>query len=344
MFRAGIAGATGYTGYELVQLIHRHPQMQVAWLTSENSAGGKFSDVHAVPWPYPLISLEDAMQQTGEVDVVFLCLPHAASIEPVKAFQATGVRVIDLSADFRLIDPAIYTRWYKTPHTAPELLSQFVYGLSEVYREQIVGATLIANPGCYPTSVNLGLYPLAKAGWLGEKVIIDSKSGVSGAGRKVALMYNFVEAHDNLTPYNIGHRHRHIAEMEQVLNNVRVDRGPSRFIFSPHLLPVNRGMLSTMYVTVPQGVTEAEVRELFTEAYTNEPFIHLLPAGQIASLRHTTNTNRCAISITPVDPAQPDGTDYIIVTTIDNLLKGASGQAIQNFNIAVGLEETLGLL
>jgi len=344
MFRAGIAGATGYTGYELVQLIHRHPQMQVAWLTSENSAGGKFSDVHAVPWPYPLISLEDAMQQTGEVDVVFLCLPHAASIEPVKAFQATGVRVIDLSADFRLVDPAIYTRWYKTPHTAPELLSQFVYGLSEVYREQIVGATLIANPGCYPTSVNLGLYPLAKAGWLGEKVIIDSKSGVSGSGRKVALMYNFVEAHDNLTPYNIGHRHRHIAEMEQVLNNVRVDRGPSRFIFSPHLLPVNRGMLSTMYVTVPQGVTEAEVRELFTEAYTNEPFIHLLPAGQIASLRHTTNTNRCAISITPVDPAQPDGTDYIIVTTIDNLLKGASGQAIQNFNIAVGLEETLGLL
>ena len=210
MFRAGIAGATGYTGYELVQLIHRHPHMQVAWLTSENSAGGKFSDVHAVPWPYPLISLEEAMQRTGEVDVVFLCLPHAASIEPVKAFQATGVRVIDLSADFRLIDPAIYTRWYKTPHTAPELLSQFVYGLSEVYREQIVGATLIANPGCYPTSVNLGLYPLAKAGWLGEKVIIDSKSGVSGAGRKVALMYNFVEAHDNLTPYNIGHRHRHV--------------------------------------------------------------------------------------------------------------------------------------
>ena len=344
MFRAGIAGATGYTGYELVQLIHRHPHMQVSWLTSENSAGGKFSDVHAVPWPYPLISLEEAMQRTGEVDVVFLCLPHAASIEPVKAFQATGVRVIDLSADFRLIDPAIYTRWYKTPHTAPELLSQFVYGLSEVYREQIVGATLIANPGCYPTSVNLGLYPLAKAGWLGEKVIIDSKSGVSGAGRKVALMYNFVEAHDNLTPYNIGHRHRHIAEMEQVLNNVRVDRGPSRFIFSPHLLPVNRGMLSTMYVNVPQGVTETEVRELFTEAYTNEPFIHLLPAGQMASLRHTTNTNRCAISITPVDPAQPDGTDYIIVTTIDNLLKGASGQAIQNFNIAVGLEETLGLL
>jgi len=344
MFRAGIAGATGYTGYELVQLIHRHPQMQVAWLTSENSAGGNFSDVHAVPWSYPLINLEEAMRRTGEVDVVFLCLPHAASIEPVKAFQATGVRVIDLSADFRLLDPTIYTRWYKTPHTAPELLSQFVYGLSEIYRTQIAGATLIANPGCYPTSVNLGLYPLAKAGWLGEKVIIDSKSGVSGAGRKVALMYNFVEAHDNLTPYNIGHRHRHIAEMEQVLNNVRVDRGPSRFIFSPHLLPVNRGMMSTMYVTVPEGVTETEVREVFTQAYTGEPFIHLLPAGQMASLRHTTNTNRCAISITAVDPAQPDGTDYIIVTTIDNLLKGASGQAIQNFNIAVGLEETLGLL
>ena len=199
MYKGGVAGATGYTGFELIQLIHRHPQLAIGWLTSENSAGSSVADVHPVPWDYPLISLDEAVERAGEVDVVFLCLPHAASIGPVKRFQEAGVRVIDLSADFRLLDQKIYERWYKTQHTAPELLNQFVYGLSEVYRPQIQGAGLIANPGCYPTSVNLGLYPLAKAGWLNKKVIIDSKSGVSGAGRKLALTYHFVEAHDNMT-------------------------------------------------------------------------------------------------------------------------------------------------
>lgn len=343
MYKAGIAGATGYTGYELIQLIHRHPHMEIGWVTSESSVGNTVADVHAVPWNYPLISLDEAVARADEVDVVFLCLPHAASIGPVKRFQAAGVRVVDLSADFRLTDQKIYERWYKTPHTAPELLDQFVYGLCELYRDQIKDAALIANPGCYPTSVNLGLYPLAKAGWLSQKVIIDSKSGVSGAGRKAALPYQFVEAHDNMTPYNIGYRHRHIAEMEQVLNHAGSNGAAYKFVFSPHLLPVNRGILSTIYVSVPAGVTEAQVRELYAEEYAGEPFIHLLPAGQQASLRHTTNTNRCAISITPADPSEPDGADYIIVATLDNLLKGASGQAIQNFNIAVGLDETLGL-
>ncbi|RIK43447.1 MAG: N-acetyl-gamma-glutamyl-phosphate reductase [Chloroflexi bacterium] len=344
MYKAGIAGATGYTGYELIQLIHRHPELEVGWLTSESSAGSTIADIHAAPWEYPLISLDEAVERASEVDVVFLCLPHAASIGPVKHFQEAGVRVIDLSADFRLLDRQIYERWYKTEHTAPELLAQFVYGLCEVYREQIKGAGLIANPGCYPTSVNLGLYPLAKAGWLSKKVIVDSKSGVSGAGRKTALPYQFVEAHDNLSPYNIGVRHRHIAEMEQVLNHANGASEPHKFIFSPHLLPVNRGILSTIYVSIPAGVTETQVRELYAEEYAGEPFIHLLPAGQQATLRHTTHTNRCAISITPADPGEPNGNDYIIVATLDNLLKGASGQAIQNFNIATGLEETMGLL
>ena len=343
MFRAGIAGATGYTGIELVQLIHRHPQMEIGWVTSESSVGKPLSEVHAVPFNYPLISLEEGMKRAADVDVVFLCLPHAASIEPVRAFQATGVRVIDLSADFRLTDVAIYEKWYHTEHTAPDLLEQFVYGLCEINREQIKGARLISNPGCYPTSVNLGLYPLAKAGWLSDRVIVDSKSGVSGAGRQSKVAYSYVEVNENFLPYNIGVRHRHIAEMEQVLNRVNGQHN-HKFIFSPHLLPVNRGILSTMYVSVPEGVTEQMIRDLYTETYTGEPFIHLLPAGQIASLRHTTNTNRVAISITPTDPAEPDGTDYIIVATLDNLVKGASGQAIQNFNIAAGIEETAGLL
>lgn len=342
MLRVGVAGATGYSGLELVKLIHRHPELTVGWLTSENSAGKRFSDVHAAPYDYPLINLADAMQRADGVDVVFLCLPHAASIEPVRAFQATGVRVIDLSADFRLTDPAIYERWYHTDHTAPDLMQQFVYGLCEVNREEIRGARLIANPGCYPTSVNLGLYPLAKAGWLSPKVIVDSKSGVSGAGRQSKVQYSYVEVNENLSPYNIGVRHRHIAEMEQVLNHVNGQQ-QHRFIFTPHLLPVNQGILSTMYVSVPEGVTEQEVRDLYTETYANEPFVYVLPAGQIASLRHTVNTNYVAISITPTDPTQPDGPDYIIVATLDNLIKGASGQAIQNLNIATGMEETMGL-
>jgi len=344
MYKAGIAGATGYTGIELVQLIHRHPHLEIGWVTSESKAGSTLSEVHAVPWNYPLISLEEGIARANEVDVVFLCLPHAASIEPVRAFQAQGVRIIDLSADFRLADQHIYKQWYHTEHTAPELLSQFVYGLCEIYRDKIKGAQCIANPGCYPTTVNLGLYPLAKAGWLGRQIIVDSKSGTSGAGRKAALPYSYVEVNENFSPYTIGYRHRHIAEMEQVLNQATPTPQGFQFIFSPHLLPVNRGILSTMYINVANGVTEGDIRQLYTETYADEPFIHLLPAGQLASLRHTTHTNRCAISITTANPQTPDDGNYIIVASEDNLIKGASGQAIQNFNIAVGLKETDGLL
>ncbi len=344
MYKAGIAGATGYTGYELIKLIHRHPELEVGWVTSESSAGKTMADLHAVTWGYPLITLAQAMERADEVDVVFLCLPHAASIEPVRRFSATGVRVIDLSADFRLKEPEIYTKWYGIEHSAPELIDQFVYGLCELNREALRDADKIAVPGCYPTSVNLGLYPLAKAGWLEPRIIVDSKSGVSGAGRKAKLTYSFVEAHDNFAPYNVGYRHRHVAEMEQVLNEAAPNGNRFRFTFSPHLLPVNRGILSTIYVSVVEGVTEADIRDAYTEAYADEPFIAILPAGQMASLRHSTQTNLCTISITPVDPAEQDGRDYIIVASIDNLLKGASGQAMQNFNIAVGLEETMGLL
>lgn len=341
--KAGIAGATGYTGIELIQWIQRHPQLTVGWITSESSAGKDLSAVHPVPWNDPLIALEEAYTRTGEVDVVFLCLPHGESIEAARRFAAAGVRVIDLSADFRLPDAAAYDRWYGKAHSAPELLASFVYGLCEINRPQLRGAQLIANPGCYPTSVNLGLYPLAKAGWLSERVIVDSKSGISGAGRTPKLPYLFVEANENMSPYSIGYRHRHIAEMELVLNHVN-GHAAHRFTFSPHLLPVNRGILSTMYVSAPAGVTERQIRDLYAETYAGEPFIHLLPAGQLATLRHVTNTNRCAISITPADPGEPDGPDYIVVATIDNLVKGASGQAIQCFNLAAGLDETAGLL
>ncbi len=206
------------------------------------------------------------------------------------------------------------------------------------------GRTLIANPGCYPTSVNLGLYPLAHAGWLSERVIVDSKSGVSGAGRQAKLLYHFVEANENLTPYNVGYRHRHISEIEQVLDAADADGAAHRYTFTPHLLPVNRGILSTMYVSVPDGVSTEDVHRVYREAYAGEPFMHLLPPDQQATLHHVTYTNRCAISITPANPGEADGPDYMIVATIDNLIKGASGQAVQAFNIAAGLDETAGLI
>lgn len=342
MQRVGIAGATGYTGSELIQWIQRHPNLELGWLTSENSAGKRLSEVHAVPWENPLISLAEAYERAGEVDVVFLCLPHGESIEAARHFAGAGLRVIDLSADFRLTDPDEYPRWYGKAHSAPELLPQFVYGLCEVNRAQLHGPRLIAVPGCYPTSVNLGLYPLAKAGWMESRVIVDSKSSVSGAGRSLKLPYLFVEANENMSPYSVGYRHRHIAEMEMVLNPV--GRTNYRFTFSPHLLPLNRGILSTIYVSVRAGVSEAAIREQYCTVYSNEPFVQLLPAGQFATLRHVTHSNRCAISITPANPHEPDGPDYIIVAAIDNLIKGASGQAIQCYNLAAGIDETAGLI
>ncbi len=343
MQRAGIAGATGYTGYELIALIHRHPELEVGWLTSERSAGKRFNQIFSTPWDYPLIPLADAYLRTDEVDVVFLCLPHAESMEAVKRFYGAGVRVIDLSADFRLKDVDVYKRWYGVEHSAPELCAEARYGLCELFRSQLGGARLIASPGCYPTSVNLGLYPLAKAGWLGERVIVDSKSGISGAGRKTTLPFQFVEANENITAYSVGHRHRHIAEMEQVLGAANGEGRDHRFLFTPHLLPVNRGILSTMYVEAPAGVTEERIRELYEENYEGEPFIHLLPAGEQASLAHTVGTNRCAIAITAADPMLPEGGEFVISASIDNLIKGGSGQAVQSYNIAVGLDETAGL-
>jgi N-acetyl-gamma-glutamyl-phosphate reductase len=335
--RAGIMGVTGYTGFELYQLLRRHPQVTVSWLTTESHGGQRLSDVFPCPWDDPLISLAEA--PLADVDVVFLCLPHAASMPAVAAVRQAGTRAIDLSADFRLHDPAIYQHWYSTPHTEPELLAQAVYGLPELHRKAISGAMLVANPGCYPTSVILGLWPLARAGWLTGQVIVDSKSGVSGAGRKPKLTTSFVEANENLSPYSIGRSHRHLAEMEQELSAAGSSMGGSpQLVFSPHLLPVSRGILSTMYVVLPPGVDETSVRAAYATAYAAEPFIHLLPPGHVATLQHTVGSNRCAIGMTFV----PGSPLVIITSTIDNLIKGASGQAVQNMNVMFGLAETMG--
>ena len=338
MIRAGIIGVTGYTGFELYKLLRRHPAATIAWLTTESYGGQRLCDVFPCPWEDPLLSLADA--PLGAADVVFLCLPHAASMPAVAAVVAAGARAIDLSADFRIRDAATYERWYATPHTQPALLAQAVFGLPELHRAEIAGAGLVANPGCYPTSVILGLSPLARAGWLQGQVIVDSKSGVSGAGRKPKLSNSFVEANENLSPYSIGYAHRHIAEMEQELGIAEMrERGNAKLVFSPHLLPVSRGILSTMYVTLPDGVDEAMVRAAYVQSYAGEPFVHLLPAGQVATLQHTVGTNRCAIGLTFV----PGASTLIVTSTLDNLVKGASGQAVQNMNVMFGLDETIGL-
>ncbi len=333
MIKIGIAGATGYTGHELVRILRRHPDAKIVFATSETYAGRTLSEVFANIDALSLVSLADAPLSTA--DVVFLCLPHAKSMEVVRRVRAVGVRAIDLSADFRLRDVTVYERWYTT-HTAPELLSEAVYGLVELHRDEIRGAKLIANPGCYPTGVILGLHPLAKHAALAEeRVIIDAKSSVSGAGRKLRLSSHFVEANENISPYSIGYAHRHISEMEQELQPAALE-----FIFSPHLLPVNRGILSTMYVKIKSEWDEDRVRALYEETYRAEPFVHVLPAGKLANLRYVAHTNRCVISLTRVD----DAGNMIICAAIDNLIKGAAGQAVQNMNVMFDLPETTGLV
>lgn len=333
----GIFGASGYAGFEAVKIMRRHPAARLIFATSENAAGQTLSDIYPVSWDFPLISKNEV--NFSEVEAIFCCLPHAASMPTVIAAREAGVRVIDLSADFRLSDATLYEKWYGVAHQAPASLSEAVYGLPEINRLEIRETDLLANPGCYPTSVLLALYPLLKANLLDPEapLIADSKSGVSGAGRKATLKSHFVEVNENLSPYNIGQNHRHIAEMTENINKLG---GPGdNLIFSPHLVPINRGMLSTIYVSLAAGSPAEAIYELYADCYHSEPFIHLLPSGQLASMAHTQNTNLCTLSITPVNSRQ-----LILCASIDNLGKGAAGQAVQNFNIMFGLAETAGLL
>jgi N-acetyl-gamma-glutamyl-phosphate reductase len=332
MIDIGIIGATGYTGLELLRLLGRHRSARVAWLTSESSGGLHLGDVFALPPALGALPLQPLDQVSLGVDLVFCCLPHVAAQAPVAAARAAGAKVIDLSADYRLRDAATYEKWYAHPHAYPALLSEAVYGLPELHRAEIAGASLVANPGCYPTSIILGLAPLARAGWLSGTVIADSKSGVSGAGRKPSLKTHFVEANENVSPYSIGRAHRHLAEMEQEIGGL--------IVFSPHLVPVNRGIVSTIYATLPEGVAEAEVRHAYATLYRDEPFVYLLPPGQVATMAHTAGTNTCAIGLTFVEAART----LIVTASIDNLIKGASGQAVQNMNVMYRWDEAMGLV
>ncbi|MBI3913325.1 MAG: N-acetyl-gamma-glutamyl-phosphate reductase, partial [Chloroflexi bacterium] len=319
MIRIGIFGATGYTGIELVKILARHPQAQIVFATSDSYVGKKLSDAFPCHYDIPLVAHDAAPLDT--IDVAFLALPHGAAAEFAKRVLNAGKRVIDFSADFRLRDIALYEKYYGAAHHAPELLPQAVYGLPELHREKIKGAQLVANPGCYPTSVILGLAPIVRAGASEGTIIVDAKSGVSGAGRKPSPTTSFVEVNENFAPYNIGRTHRHLPEMEQELQAIAPN---ANLIFSPHLLPVNRGILSTMYVRLNNGWNDQSLRNLYTETYHAEPFVRILPSGQMASLTHSNYTNYCTLSIHHV----VDAGQAIICASIDNLVKGASGQAV----------------
>lgn len=360
MIKVGIFGATGYTGVELVKLLARHGKARIVFAHSESNAGARLSDVLPCPFDIPLIKSDDA--PLGEVDVVFSCLPHGASAELCKRALDAGKRVIDLSADFRLRDKDVYAQWYKHEHPYPELLDEAVYGLPELYRQDIADAQIVGNPGCYPTSILLGVLPLLEAGALADSVIIaDSKSGVSGAGRKPSQTTHFVEANENLAPYNIGHVHRHVPEIEQELNAAwRGDSGlefrdlpdaqsPISILFSPHLLPISRGMLSMLYVKLTPAAAAQDWQSIFEKRYEGEPFVRILPKGQISTIAHANHTNYDVISVVPTltlprQAGEEGGGGYLqIVSCIDNLVKGASGQALQNMNIMFGSDECEGL-
>ena len=335
MIRVGIYGATGYTGYELLKIFARHPEAEIVFAASQTYAGQRYSDVYPCPYEETLVAPDEA--PLDQIDVAFLCTPHGASAPYAKRVLEAGARCVDLSADFRLLDLDTYQVWYGT-HRAPELLAEAVYGLTEIYREEVAQARLVANPGCYPTGPLLALWPLLKRGILSEeKIIIDAKSGASGAGAKPSAKTHFVNVHDNFWAYSVGRAHRHVPEMEQEMT--RYGKRPVRVVFAPHLLPVSRGILSTMYVSVDPSWDQEKIVALWAETYGGEPFVQVLEAGKMASLAHVVNTNRCVLSISP---AGAPG-EFVIITVIDNLLKGASGQAVQNMNAMYGLDETMGL-
>jgi N-acetyl-gamma-glutamyl-phosphate reductase len=333
MARVGIYGATGYTGFELIKLLQRHPQVEIAFATARSAAGKRLSEIYPTLIDQPLVDAETV--DLHGIDLIFTCLPHGAAELPamIRAALDAGVRVIDFSDMFRLSSALEYERRREKVHPAPDLLEQAVYGLPELHRDRIRSARLVANTGCYPLTAILPLYALNRAGLIVDgTAIVDSKSGVTGAGRSLSLGTHFGETHENFNAYKVGRVHRHLGEMEQETG--------LQIIFSPHLLPVLRGILSTIYVNLRPGTTP-EIVNLALGIYQDESLIKLLPYGRLPELRHAVHTNMLVIGYQAVDPASGR---YILVSVLDNLLKGASGQAVQNMNLMLGFTETTALI
>ncbi len=338
--RVAIYGASGYAGYELYRILSRHSRVEIKYITAESSAGKRLSDIF--PTTDDLMIRKNEEVKVKDLDAVFLSLPHGAAksvVEEITAASGT-IKIVDLSADYRFDDAEEYEKWYGRKHTSPDFLDDFVYGLTEINRAAIRNARFVANPGCYPTATILGVYPLLREKLidLSEPIIIDAKSGVTGAGRKPEVRLLFAEVNENVSPYNIGYVHRHTGEIEQELK--KVAGSDLRIIFSPHLMPVTRGMLNTIYVKLNGDRSTDALTAIFSRTYKDERLVKVLPADSIATFQHTVNTNLSVISVKKVENAPY----AIIVSSIDNLGKGAAGQAVQNFNVMFGLEESEGLL
>jgi len=339
MLKVAIIGASGYTGGELLRLLHGHPGLEVAWATSRRHAGTRVDEVypHLQGFTDLVLGDPDPAAIPADVAAAFVALPHVEAMAVVPGLLARGLRVVDLSADFRLRDAAVYERWYGHAHAAPGLLAEAVYGLTELARERVRGARLVANPGCYPTATLLPLVPLARRGLIGEwGAVVDAKSGVSGAGRGARQSSLYCEVAEGLGPYSAG-RHRHQPEMEQELE--AAGGRPVRLTFVPHLAPLSRGMEATIYVEPPAGAGAAGVHEALAAAYAGEPFVRVLPPGRLPTIRDAAGTNLCRIGCTD----DPRGGRVIVGSVIDNLVKGAAGQAVQNMNVMLGQPETAGL-
>lgn len=338
--KALVVGAAGYAGGELVRLLLQHPAAEICGLVGHDNAGHRLDEVS--PWllgllPENVAMIED-LQLDKPADVAFLALPAGISAETADELLRRGVKVIDLGADFRFKDAEIYAQWYKKPHARPQLLPQACYGLPELWRQEIADSSLIGNPGCYPTSVQLALAPLLKAGLadLSQPVVADCKSGITGAGRKAEKHLLFCEANDSINAYGVA-GHRHTPEIEQGLG--RLAGEAASVLFTPHLTPMSRGILSTIYVHLRRPVSQSELRALWQEFYADEYFVRLLPPDVWPHTRWVVGSNFCDINL-----KLDERTGLLVVcAAIDNIVKGAAGQAIQNMNLMFGFDEKTGL-
>lgn len=339
MLRVGIIGASGYTGVELSRLLCNHPQVELTIATSRQYAGKELSAVYpSLKGRVDIRCVDPAIDDlAGQADLFFTAVPHQTAMAVVPGLLEAGKKVVDLSADFRIHDHQVYEQWYQ-PHSAKEYLTEAVYGLPELHRQQITAARLVANPGCYPTSVTLGLAPLLRNKLIQpETIIIDAKSGTSGAGRGAQVGTLYCEVTDGFRAYKVG-EHRHTPEIEQELSALAGSK--LTVSFTPHLVPMSRGILSTMYAALDPAVTAKEIQDAYDSFYAHEPFVRVLAQGQYPATQYVRGSNYCDIGF-KVDPRTGR---IIVLSVIDNLVKGAAGQAVQNMNLVSGFAEDTGLL
>lgn len=336
MIKVGIVGGTGYTGVELLRLLAQHPGVELKAITSRSEAGMPVAQMFPnLRGRVDLAFSEPSSDTLGACDVVFFATPHGVAMKQTPELLQRGVRIIDLGADFRIADPSVFEKWYGLPHSCTDILAESVYGLPEVNRDAIRKARVIANPGCYPTAVQLGFMPLLRAGLVDtSRLVADAKSGVSGAGRKAEVHTLFSEAAESFRAYGVA-GHRHLPEISQGL--ARMTASGIGLTFVPHLLPMIRGIHATLYATL--SAEAGDLQKLYEETYAGEPFVDVMPAGSLPETRSVKGANTCRIAV-----YRPQGGDTIVVlSVIDNLVKGAAGQAVQNMNIMFGLPETTGL-